>query len=197
MKYFIFDLGGVLSVPMDIKGLYNQIEWKINYDEFVEKFNFSKETEKAHKGELKTKEFFEYLKQYMNEDVTLSEFKDMYINNNLFFQDTIQIIKYLKKLEYMVCLLSNLKEIDYEKFLQNFDTSIFDEMFLSYKLGMLKPDDNIYQYVIDKLKASPEDIYFFDDNKENVNSAIRNGIQAYQVTGLNIKEKISEILGSF
>lgn len=197
MKYFIFDLGGVLSVPMDIKGLYNQIEWKINYDEFVEKFNFSKETEKAHKGELKTKEFFEYLKQYMNEDVTLSEFKDMYINNNIFFQDTIQIIKYLKKLEYMVCLLSNLKEIDYEKFLQNFDTSIFDEMFLSYKLGMLKPDDNIYQYVIDKLKASPEDIYFFDDNKENVDSAIRNGIQAYQVTGLNIKEKISEILGSF
>lgn len=133
----------------------------------------------------------------MNEDVTLSEFKDMYINNNIFFQDTIQIIKYLKKLEYMVCLLSNLKEIDYEKFLQNFDTSIFDEMFLSYKLGMLKPDDNIYQYVIDKLKASPEDIYFFDDNKENVDSAIRNGIQAYQVTGLNIKEKISEILGSF
>ena len=197
MKYFIFDLGGVLSVPMDIKGLYNQIEWKINYDEFVEKFNFSKETEKAHKGELKTKEFFEYLKQYMNEDVTLSEFKDMYINNNIFFQDTIQIIKYLKKLEYKVCLLSNLKEIDYEKFLQNFDTSIFDEMFLSYKLGMLKPDDNIYQYVIDKLKASPEDIYFFDDNKENVDSAIRNGIQAYQVTGLNIKEKISEILGSF
>ncbi len=197
MKYFIFDLGGVLSVPMDIKGLYNQIEWKINYDEFVEKFNFSKETEKAHKGELKTKEFFEYLKQYMNEDVTLSEFKDMYINNNIFFQDTIQIIKYLKKLEYMVCLLSNLKEIDYEKFLQNFDTSIFDEMFLSYKLGMLKPDDNIYQYVIDKLKASPEDIYFFDDNKENVDSAIRNGIQAYQVTGLNIKEKISEILESF
>ena len=61
----------------------------------------------------------------MNEDVTLSEFKDMYINNNIFFQDTIQIIKYLKKLEYMVCLLSNLKEIDYEKFLQNFDTSIF------------------------------------------------------------------------
>ena len=71
MKYFIFDLGGVLSVPMDIKGLYNQIEWKINYDEFVKKLNFSKETEKAHKGELKTKEFFEYLKQYMNEDVTL------------------------------------------------------------------------------------------------------------------------------
>lgn len=111
MKYFIFDLGGVVSVPMDIKGLYNQI--------------------------------------------------------------------------------------DYEKFSQNFDTSVFDEMFLSYKLGMLKPDDNIYQYVINKLKASPEDIYFFDDNKENVDSAIRNGIQAYQVTRLNIKEKISEILESF
>ena len=34
MKYFVFDLGGVLSVPMDIKGLYEQIHWKISFDEF-------------------------------------------------------------------------------------------------------------------------------------------------------------------
>ena len=58
----------------------------------------------------------ELVKQYMNEDVTLSEFKDMYINNNVFFQDTIDIIKHLKELGYKVCLLSNLKEIDDEKF---------------------------------------------------------------------------------
>lgn len=194
MKYFIFDLGGVLSVPMDIKGLYNQIHWKINFDEFVEQFTFSAETIKAHKGEISTKEFFEYLKQYMNDDVTLDEFKDMYINNNEFYQDTIDIINYLKKLKYKAYLLSNLKEIDHEKLKQNFDTSIFDEMFLSYKLHMMKPDDNIYQYVIDTLKANPEDIYFFDDNEENVDSAIRNGIHAYQVTGHDIKEKIYEIL---
>ncbi len=196
MKYFVFDLGGVLSVPMNIRRLYDQINWKINFDEFVKKFNFSEEAIKAHKGEITTKDFFEYLKQYMNKDITLDEFEDMYINNDEFYQDTIDTINYLKKLKYKVCLLSNLKEIDYKKLKQNFDTSLFDEMFLSYKLHMMKPDDDIYQYVIDILKTKSEDLYFFDDNKENIDSAIRNGIHAYHVTGHQVKEKISKILES-
>ena len=97
----------------------------------------------------------------MDDDITLEEFKNIYVNNNKFFTDTIEIIKKLKNLGYKVYLLSNLKEIDYEKFIKHFDVSIFDEMFLSFKLDMLKPNDDIYQYVINKLNTKPENIYFF------------------------------------
>lgn len=194
MKYFVFDLGGVLSVPMVSKKLYGQIKWKVSYDEFLDKFNNSAESIKVHKGEISTKEFFEYLKRYMNDNITLEEFKNIYVNNNEFFNDTIETIKKLKNLGYKVYLLSNLKEIDYEKFIKHFDVSIFDEMFLSFKLGMLKPNDDIYQYVINKLNTKPENIYFFDDNKENVDGAIRNGINAYQVTGETVKKVVEEIL---
>ncbi len=194
MKYFVFDLGGVLSVPMVSKKLYEQIKWKVSYDEFLDKFNNSAESIKVHKGEISTKDFFEYLKGYMDDDITLEEFKNIYVNNNKFFTDTIEIIKKLKNLGYKVYLLSNLKEIDYEKFIKHFDVSIFDEMFLSFKLDMLKPNDDIYQYVINKLNTKPENIYFFDDNKENVDGAIRNGINAYQVTGETVKKVVEEIL---
>ena len=194
MKYFVFDLGGVLSVPMDSKKLYEQIKWKVSYDEFLDKFNNSAESIKVHKGEISTKDFFEYLKGYMDDDITLEEFTNIYVNNNKFFTDTIEIIKKLKNLGYKVYLLSNLKEIDYEKFIKHFDVSIFDEMFLSFKLDMLKPNDDIYQYVINKLNTKPENIYFFDDNKENVDGAIRNGINAYQVTGETVKKVVEEIL---
>ena len=194
MKYFVFDLGGVLSVPMVSKKLYEQIEWKVSYDKFLDKFNNSAESIKVHKGEISTKDFFEYLKGYMDDDITLEEFKNIYVNNNKFFTDTIEIIKKLKNLGYKVYLLSNLKEIDYEKFIKHFDVSIFDEMFLSFKLGMLKPNDDIYQYVINKLNTKPENIYFFDDNKENVDGAIRNGINAYQVTGETVKKVVEGIL---
>ena len=194
MKYFVFDLGGVLSVPMVSKKLYEQLEWKVSYDEFLDKFNNSAESIKVHKGEISTKEFFEYLKRYMNDNITLEEFKNIYVNNNEFFNDTIETIKKLKNLGYKVYLLSNLKEIDYEKFIKHFDVSIFDELFLSFKLGMLKPNDDIYQYVINKLNTKPENIYFFDDNKENVDGAIRNGINAYQVTGETVKKVVEEIL---
>lgn len=194
MKYFVFDLGGVLSVPMVSKKLYEQIKWKVSYDEFLDKFNNSAESIKVHKGEISTKDFFEYLKGYMDDDITLEEFKNIYVNNNKFFTDTIEIIKKLKNLGYKVYLLSNLKEIDYEKFIKHFDVSIFDEMFLSFKLYMLKPNDDIYQYVINKLNTKPENIYFFDDNKENVDGAIRNGINAYQVTGETVKKVVEGIL---
>ena len=194
MKYFVFDLGGVLSVPMVSKKLYEQIKWKVSYDEFLDKFNNSAESIKVHKGEISTKEFFEYLKRYMNDNITLEEFKNIYVNNNEFFNDTIETIKKLKNLGYKVYLLSNLKEIDYEKFIKHFDVSIFDEMFLSFKLDMLKPNDDIYQYVINKLNANPENIYFFDDNKENVDGAIRNGINAYLVTGETVKKVVEGIL---
>ena len=194
MKYFVFDLGGVLSVPMVSKKLYEQIEWKVSYDKFLDKFNNSAESIKVHKGGISTKEFFEYLKRYMNDNITLEEFKNIYVNNNEFFNDTIETIKKLKNLGYKVYLLSNLKEIDYEKFIKHFDVSIFDELFLSFKLGMLKPNDDIYQYVINKLNTKPENIYFFDDNKENVDGAIRNGINAYQVTGETVKKVVEGIL---
>ena len=196
MKYFVFDLGGVLSVPMVSKKLYEQIKWKLSYEEFLDKFNNSEESIKVHKGEISTKDFFEYLKGYMDDDITLEEFKNIYVNNNKFFNDTIEIIKKLKNLGYKVYLLSNLKEIDYEKFIKHFDVSIFDEMFLSFKLDMLKPNDDIYQYVINKLNTKPENIYFFDDNKENVDGAIRNGINAYQVTGETVKKVVEEILNT-
>ena len=194
MKFFVFDLGGVLSVPMVSKKLYEQIKWKVSYEEFLDKFNNSEESIKVHKGEISTKEFFEYLKRYMDDNITLEEFKNKYVNNNKFFNDTIEIIKKLKNLGYKVYLLSNLKEIDYEKFIKHFDVSIFDELFLSFKLGMLKPNDDIYQYVINKLNTNPENIYFFDDNKENVEGAIKNGINAYQVTGETVKKVVEEIL---
>lgn len=194
MKYFVFDLGGVLSVPMVSKKLYEQIKWKVSYEEFLDKFNNSEESIKVHKGEISTKEFFEYLKRYMDDNITLEEFKNIYVNNNKFFNDTIEIIKKLKNLGYKVYLLSNLKEIDYEKFIKHFDISIFNELFLSFKLGMLKPNDDIYQHVINKLNTKPENIYFFDDNKENVEGAIKNGINAYQVTGETVKKAVDNIL---
>ena len=194
MKFFVFDLGGVLSVPMVSKKLYEQIKWKVSYEEFLDKFNNSEESIKVHKGEISTKEFFEYLKRYMDDNITLDEFKNIYVNNNKFFNDTIEIIKKLKNLGYKVYLLSNLKEIDYEKFIKHFDISIFDELFLSFKLGMLKPNDDIYQYVINKLNTKPENIYFFDDNKENVEGAIKNGINAYQVTRKTVKKVVEGIL---
>ena len=77
MKYFVFDLGGVLSVPMMTKKLYDEIKWNIPFEKFQEIFNESEESLKAHKGEITTAEFLSYLSIYMDENITLEKFKEI------------------------------------------------------------------------------------------------------------------------
>lgn len=57
----------------------------------------------------------------------------------------------------------------------------FDQLFLSYQLGTMKPSPDIYQHVLSALQTPPETVAFFDDSARNVQGASQVGIQAYQV----------------
>ncbi len=57
----------------------------------------------------------------------------------------------------------------------------------------MKDNTRIFQMLIDKLGTSPDNIYFFDDKKENVSNARKMGINAYQVNGKNIKQKWTKL----
>ena len=48
--------------------------------------------------------------------------------------------------------------------------------------------------MIDALDCEADNIIFFDDNQKNVNGAKQLGIDAYQVTGENIKEIFYKII---
>ena len=58
----------------------------------------------------------------------------------------------------------------------------------------IKPSSDIYLQVIDVLDCEADNIIFFDDNQRNVNGAKQLGINAYQVTGENIKEIFYKII---
>ena len=104
------------------------------------------------------------------------------------YDETIEIINELKNKGYKVGLLSNLRLMDYKRYEQQIGKINFDYIFLSYKMKCIKPSSDIYLQVINTLKCDPDNIIFFDDNEKNVNIAKQHGINAYQVTGENIKE---------
>ena len=85
-------------------------------------------------------------------------------------------------------MLSNLAEIDYEILKEQFDMNLFDEVFLSYQMHKIKPEKEIFEEVVNKLGKNSKEILFFDDKEKNVEVARKCGIEAYQVTGENIKE---------
>jgi putative hydrolase of the HAD superfamily len=58
----------------------------------------------------------------------------------------------------------------------------FDPAVWSYQLGIAKPDEAIYRYVLAKLNLSPRDVLFLDDKQPNVETARALGMRAHQFT---------------
>ena len=52
------------------------------------------------------------------------------------------------------------------------DLSKFDYVYLSFEIGIRKPDRKIYEYVLNDLKTLPENILFIDDDTNNILTAL-------------------------
>lgn len=61
----------------------------------------------------------------------------------------------------------------------------FDYRFLSYELGIVKPDRELFDRIAELLPAPPERVLFLDDNVINVNGAIDAGFEARHVRGVD------------
>lgn len=96
-------------------------------------------------------------------------------------------LEYLQQLkrDYKLYLLSNTNvlHIEYitEQLQQQFDgmgwNDIFVRTFLSYELGLRKPEVDIYKRVIDVATLNPEETLFIDDLKANTDAAAQCGLQ--------------------
>jgi len=61
---------------------------------------------------------------------------------------------------------------------------LFDRSFLSFEMGMVKPDIEIFEKVVTELDVPPERVLFLDDNDLNVQAAQQVGICAFEVHGV-------------
>jgi HAD superfamily hydrolase (TIGR01509 family) len=62
---------------------------------------------------------------------------------------------------------------------------LFDHQFLSFRLGMLKPDREIFDHVANALGTDPGRLLFLDDNLLNVEAASAAGWRAFVVRGVD------------
>jgi putative hydrolase of the HAD superfamily len=60
----------------------------------------------------------------------------------------------------------------------------FDYRFLSYELGIVKPDRELFERVAELLPSPPARVLFLDDNLLNVDGAIAAGFAAHHVRGV-------------
>lgn len=90
--------------------------------------------------------------------------------------------------KYKLFLLSNTDHTHIEKFeLQEGETfardfySCFEKVYFSYEIGIRKPDENAFKYVINNHNLNPKKTFFIDDNKENTEVAAKLGLQVWNI----------------
>ena len=63
--------------------------------------------------------------------------------------------------------------------------SHFAETFVSFEMGLMKPDEAAFRYVADRIPEPIERVLFLDDNPECVKAAMKVGFMARTVRGVS------------
>jgi glucose-1-phosphatase len=99
------------------------------------------------------------------------------------YEERFNILEGLRK-QFRIYLLSNTNSIhidwvrDYlhKNFgLERWD-SLFDKQYLSYEIGLRKPNKDIYEYVLKDIQKEPQECLFIDDSYANIKGAASAGI---------------------
>jgi len=86
----------------------------------------------------------------------------------------------------MVGCLSNTNALAWREIISHWPlTALFECSFLSFELGAVKPDREIFGLVIDQLPMPPDRVLFLDDNAINVEGALASGLRAEQARGVS------------
>lgn len=101
--------------------------------------------------------------------------------------------------KYRLFLLSNTDNTHIEKFEhsegQTFARdfySCFEKVYFSYEIGIRKPDENAFKYVINNHNLNPKKTLFVDDKKENTEMAEKLGFQVW-----NLKPGVDDVVELF
>lgn len=182
----IFDLGGVL-VDWDPKNLYNKVfETEEEVDWFLSNvctpdWNIEQDGGRLIKDAvaLKISEFPNFKKQI---ELFYDRWTEMF---NGVIQENVDLQqKLIANPNYKVYALTNWSGEKWEKALELFPFfNDFDGVVVSGKEKTRKPFDDIYQLILNRFKINSKNTLFIDDNLDNVNAAIKNGINSIQFTG--------------
>ncbi|MFX0025042.1 MAG: HAD family hydrolase [Candidatus Hermodarchaeota archaeon] len=195
IKHFIFDFGGVLiEKTFVLKNLFQLLEHDLNIKipKIEEEPFLRKLKRRLNSGIISSEEFLEkilekyyYPSQPNNgalppKKVNIAYYEELWFN--LYTKVTHlssemdEIIERLHKAGFVVSLMSNTHDIHVKSNELRGFYNMFDYIFLSNEIGLIKPDMEKYKYVLRKLNTKPNKCVFIDDKIRNLLPARELGI---------------------
>ena len=178
----VFDLGNVL-IPFDYSRVikyFNRLKPGVG-DKFArmyeENYYIHKDFER---GRITREKFLTVMTGWVENVVSPEQFCKIYSDVFTLNQNVIDLLPNLKK-NYKLCLLSNTNEIHEQYGYSHYEfLKTFDKLFLSHKIGAVKPEKEIYKAVEAYTQKPPSEHLFIDDILEYVEGAKNCGWDAIQ-----------------
>ena len=188
IKNIIFDLGGVI-INLDINKTvseFNKLS-KLPFEDIYTQLQQSSIFDLFDKGHISETDFFNELTSLTQTTATTHEIKQAW--NAMLLDFPAHRLELLKKLKprYRLILLSNTNETHITEFentlfkthhLKNLE-SFFEKVYYSCRMGMRKPDANIFEHVLLENQLNASETIFIDDSPQHIEGALKTGIKAY------------------
>ncbi|RAK08469.1 putative hydrolase of the HAD superfamily [Halanaerobium saccharolyticum] len=98
-------------------------------------------------------------------------------------EDSLEILKNLAARDFNLYILSNFHQQAFEHVSSKYDFfNYFDGRVISADIGMIKPELEIYQHLLDKFNLKAEATLFIDDSQPNIKAALKKGIRVIHFT---------------
>jgi len=187
IKAIVFDIGGVLAKEnyseksLDGHRLvsvhkYMAKKLKINIDFWFD--SIDNLYTKAIEGVISRKKAIEGMANNLkiNKNLLVDYFKKAY-KKSLKENKSLYKIAFKLKENYKIAILSDQWYLSRDVFVNKKNMKKFDLVIISCDVGMRKPDLQIYQLLIKKLRLKPSEIVFIDNREFNLKPAEKLGIK--------------------
>ncbi len=178
IKNIVFDVGGVLLEypPVDYYGRYVDSEEKAR--ELAEKTFFSDDWEKLDRGLLEREEIIRlFCDKYPDDSETIRKAIGSWSKMMRPNEENVEVARELDEAGYPLYILSNYPSQGFSEVKEKFDFfGLFRDEVISGEATYIKPEDEIYQIMLQKFRLEPEHTLFIDDGKENIEAARESGI---------------------
>lgn len=203
IKNIVFDLGGViinLDITKTIKEFnqFSQVPFESVYTQLEQNPIF----DLFDKGQISELDFFNQLTSAVNTKANYSQMVNAWNAMLLDFPThRLQLLKDLKP-KYKLFLLSNTNETHITEFENQLHqthgypnlNSFFEKVYYSCRIGMRKPDTEIFKFVLNQNQLIASETIFIDDSPQHVKGAESSGIKGYLLNqNRDIKELIEEL----
>ncbi len=188
-KMILFDLGGVIEQisPSNVASAFKRLGMD-NPERFFSLEGQSQLCEDFELGKVSSSDFVSSIQKKLP-SATHQQIIDAW-NSNLLgvAAETTQVLQTLRMRGHQLFALSNTNALHFEKIkmqflaLQGFPFCyLFDQVFVSYEIGLRKPTRAFFTYVLEALflGASPGEAIFIDDIAVNTASARALGLQVH------------------